>query len=251
VARELVTVEYKTGDVNPADNPYAPRNCLPEALHTFGELRHYMGVPREGPLPEEMARSLVHGYYAATSYVDAQIGRILDELDNLGLSGNTIVLIFGDHGWQLGEHGLWCKHCNFDTSLHAPLIVRMPDDSGGKVCDGLVEFVDIYPMLCELSGLPSPEHLHGESLASLIGNPSGPGRDAVYSRYHAAESVRSGQYLYTQFRVPGRSETPHMLYDHNADEAENINIADDPARSEAVTRLSSLLEEHRRKYYGS
>ena len=92
----------------------------------LNELRNYANIPSEGPLDDETSRTLVHGYYACVSYVDAQIGRVLDELEHLGLKDNTIVVIWGDHGWQLGEHGLWCKHCNFENALHSPLIIRAP-----------------------------------------------------------------------------------------------------------------------------
>ena len=102
----------------------------------------------------EMARNLVHGYNAATSYTDAQVGLLLDELDELGLRENTIVVLWGDHGWQLGEHGLWCKHCNFNTSLNAPLVVRAPGMKQKVQSKKLVEFIDVYPTLCELAGLP-------------------------------------------------------------------------------------------------
>ncbi len=99
-----------------------------EAIHNFGELRNYAAVPKTGPVSNEMARTLIRGYYACVSYTDAQeVGRLLDALDATGLSENTIVVLWGDHGWNLGEHTLWCKHCTFETSMRAPLIIRTPD----------------------------------------------------------------------------------------------------------------------------
>ncbi|MHC4742749.1 MAG: sulfatase, partial [Planctomycetota bacterium] len=105
---------YKREEIDLADNPFRPKGAPDAALHNWGELRSYAGIPKKGPLSEDMARTLVHGYYACVSCTDAQIGRVLDELKRLGLDDNTIVVLWGDHGWNLGEHGLWCKHCNFE-----------------------------------------------------------------------------------------------------------------------------------------
>jgi len=106
------------GKVRLPENNYPPLNAPAESLHNFGELRAYAGVPSAGPVTDEFARTLIHGYYACVSYTDAQIGKILDELERLDLDRNTIVILWGDHGWNLREHGLWCKHCNYETSLH-------------------------------------------------------------------------------------------------------------------------------------
>ena len=121
---------YDRLQLNLAPNPFRPEGAPDEALHNFGELRHYYGIPENGPLPDGMALEMIHGYYACVSYTDAQIGRLLDTLDRLGLADNTVVVLWGDHGWQLGDHGLWCKHCNFQTSLRAPLIIKAPGIEG-------------------------------------------------------------------------------------------------------------------------
>ena len=128
---------YKREEIDLADNPFRPKGAPDAALHNWGELRQYYGIPRKGSLSEDMPRTLIHGYYACVSYADAQVGRVLAELDRLGLRDDTIVVLWGDHGWQLGEHGLWCKHCNFETSLHSPLIVRAPGIEGGKKTNAL------------------------------------------------------------------------------------------------------------------
>jgi arylsulfatase A-like enzyme len=232
---------YRPGDVHQADNPFAPEGAPDEALHNFGELRSYFDVPAEGPVPEEMARELVHGYYAATSYADAQVGRVLAELDRLGLRESTIVILWGDHGWQLGEHGLWCKHCNFNTSLNAPLIVSAPDLAGGRQTDGLVEFVDVYPSLCELAGLPLPEHLEGTSFAPLMGDPRRAWKPAVFSRYVAGDSVRTDRYLYTEWTDAQGQVAARMLYDHQTDPDENVNLAGRNDLAETVRELSATL----------
>jgi arylsulfatase A-like enzyme len=232
---------YADSAIELAENPYRPQNAPDQAMHNFGELRSYFDVPREGPVPDELAYRLVHGYYAATSYMDAQVGRVLQSLEELGLAENTVVLFWGDHGWQLGEHGLWCKHCNFDTSLHAPLIVRAPDGVRDRTCGSLVEFVDIYPTLCELAGLELPAHLQGESMVPFLSDPSRQGKEEAFSRFGAGESIRAGRYLYTEWLDEEGAPTARMLYDHEADPDENVNIAEAPEHAEVVADLSERL----------
>ena len=234
---------YKSDDVNLAANPFRPSGAPDEAMHNWGELRTYFSVPPEGPLPEGMDRRLVHGYYAATSYMDAQVGRLLAELDRLGLRENTIVVLWGDHGWQLGEHSLWCKHCNFDTSLNAPLIVSAPDIAGGRQSGALVEFVDVYPTLCELAGLPTPDHLEGTSFAPLMDDPTRPWKKAAFSRYIAGDSIRTEQHLYTEWTDDEGNTTARMLYDHTADPDENENIAESPESADLVLQLHGMLNQ--------
>ncbi|MFW6157958.1 MAG: sulfatase, partial [Planctomycetota bacterium] len=208
---------YRRSEIELADNPFQPHGAPDQAMHNWGELRNYFDVPAEGPVSDEMARSLVHGYYAATSYTDAQVGRVIAELDELGLRENTVVVLWGDHGWQLGEHGLWCKHCTFETSLNAPLIVDAPWMNDEVRCDALVEFVDIYPTLCELAGLPLPEHLDGTSFVPLMDDPDAAWKDAAFCRYQAGDSIRTDRYLYTEWTDDEGERTARMLYDHELD----------------------------------
>jgi len=237
---------YRRSNITPADNPFRPRNAPEQALHNWGELRSYAGIPREGPVSEEQACELIHGYYAATSYVDAQVGRLLAELDRLGLRERTIVVLWGDHGWQLGEHGLWCKHCNFNTSLNAPLVVSAPGMGHGKPCDGLVEFLDVFPSLCDLAGLPVPDTCEGASFVGQLDDPGSPGKEAAFSRYFGGESVRTDRCLYTEWRDEEGRRTARMLYDHSVDAAENENISELPGNAALVDRLSRMLPVTRR-----
>jgi arylsulfatase A-like enzyme len=232
---------YNHDEISLADNPFAPEGAPPQALHNFGELRAYFDVPREGPVPDDLARMLVHGYYAATSYTDAQVGRLLATLDELGLHENTIVVLWGDHGWQLGEHSLWCKHCNFNTSLCAPLIVRAPDVKPGQRTQGLVEFLDVYPTLADLCGLPIPGHCAGASFVPLLSDPGRPGKPAVFSRYIKGDSVRTDRYLYTEWTEDDGTVTGRMLYDHGTDPDENVSLAGNPEHADTVKELSALL----------
>lgn len=240
---------YPRESINLADNPFRPKDCPDIALHNWGELRRYSDIPGEGDLPEEKARELIHGYYACTSFIDAQVGRLLDELDALGLRENTIVCLWGDHGWQLGEHGLWCKHTNFETSTHSPLIISAPGQAtAGEPTRALCEFVDIYPTLCELTGLPLPEHLEGTSLAPLMDEPTRPWKRAAFSQYPRSGgimgySMRTDRYRYTEWRAErGAGEVVATeLYDHEVDPGENVNVAGLPENAGLVAELAAQL----------
>lgn len=237
---------YRREKINLADNPFKPAGAPDSAIHNWGELRAYAGIPARGPLSDDLARTLVHGYYACVSYMDSQVGRVLAELDRLELRDNTVVILWGDHGWNLGEHGLWCKHSNFNTSLQAPLILRAPGYHAGNICRSLVEFVDIFPTLCELTAITVPGHLHGKSLVPLLRDPALPWKKAVFSRYFAADSVRTDRYLYTEWRGKTGVRYARMLYDHWEDPHEDKNIAELNEHESLVWRLSKMIEANRK-----
>ncbi|MFC6859932.1 sulfatase-like hydrolase/transferase [Zunongwangia atlantica] len=115
-----------------------------------------------------MAKKLIHGYYACVSYVDAQIGMVLDELKRLELEDDTIVILWGDHGWNLGDHKLWCKHVTFETGIKAPLVIKVPGRTSGQQTDAIAEYIDIYPSLAELVGLDIPKTVDGKSFVPVI-----------------------------------------------------------------------------------
>src|SRR5690606_28366870 len=123
---------YDAEKIDLPANYRVPQDAPRESIHNSGELRAYAGIPAKGPVSNDTARKLIHGYYACVSYTDAQIGKLLDALDKLGLAENTIVVLWGDHGWNLGEHTLWCKHTCYETSMRIPLIVRAPGIAGSK-----------------------------------------------------------------------------------------------------------------------
>jgi iduronate 2-sulfatase len=239
---------YRREDLKLAPNPFPPKDVPSVAMTNWGELRAYKGIPASGPLSDETALDLIHGYYAATSYVDAQIGRILDELDRLGLAEKTVVVVWGDHGWHLGEHGLWCKHTNFEVAARAPLLLSAPGrKNAGARTDALVEFVDIYPTLAELCGLPLPEGLEGTSLVPVMDQPDRPWKTAAMSQYPRGNvmgySMRTDRYRYTEWQ-PREGGPPKdvELYDHENDPMENVNLADLPEQRAVVERLSRQLE---------
>jgi arylsulfatase A-like enzyme len=167
----------------------------------------------------------------------------LSELDRLGLRDNTIVILWGDHGWNLGEHGLWCKHCNFETSLHSPLIVRAPNIKPGSRTNALTEYLDIYPSLCELCELPLPSHLQGKSFVPLLKNPNLPWKKAVFSRYFRGDSVKTDRHRYTQWRDRKNKVYARMLYDHSVDPMENVNISERPQNKDIVKQMSRMIQE--------
>jgi iduronate 2-sulfatase len=242
---------YDPSGIELADNPFAPQDAPQYALSNWGELRNYYGMPKEGPVTDEQARQLIHGYYACTSYTDAQIGRVVAELERLGLRDNTVIVLWGDHGWQLGEHGMWCKHTNFETSVHSPLIISVPGQQAAT-CGALVEFVDIYPTLCEACGLPLPEGLEGTSFMPLVEDPKRPWKRAAFSQYPRSipgqgrsmgYSMRTDRYRFTEWSVPDKGFVEHELYDHEVDPKENVNIAGRPENAELVKQLAEQLEE--------
>jgi len=218
-------------------------NAPKESMHTWGELRGYHSVPETGPVSKEMERMLVHGYYACVSYTDAMIGAVLNELSEQGLDKNTVVVVFGDHGWNLGEHGLWCKHCNYDNAMRVPLIIKIPGKTNGEKTSSLAELLDIYPTFCELAGLDLPEHLQGRSLIPIASDPGESVREHVFSRYVRGESVITDQHVYTEFLNRSMdSVVSNMLYDHFTDREENMNISSDPEQLELIRSLSEKLK---------
>lgn len=238
-----------------ADNPSAPKDCPSIALSNWGELRAYKGMPKDGELPEEVALNLIRGYCAATSYMDAQVGRVIKELDRLGLRDKTIIVLWGDHGWQLGEHGQWCKHTNFEEATRAPLIISAPNQKRkGTKTDSLVEFVDVYPTLCDLAGLPIPKGLEGTSLAPVIDSPKRSVKTAASSQYPRSKvgtydamgySMRTDRYRYTEWQNEVGWPLPLgiELYDYKTDPKGNVNIAGNPGNKELVAKLSKMLKD--------
>ena len=175
---------YDPEDIDLADNPFAPKDAPAIGLHDSFELRIRRDIPKKGKIGDQQARNLIHAYMACVSYIDAQIGKILDELDALGLRENTIIMLWGDHGWHLGEHGVWGKATNYEVATRVPLIVSAPGQAMGNVTtDALVELVDMYPTLCQLANLPLPKHLDGQSFAPLLKKPNLPWKKEVFSQF--------------------------------------------------------------------
>ncbi len=234
---------YDPQNLPKASNPFPPENAPDAAIHNFGELRNYAGIPPEGALSKSIAKLMVHGYYACTSYTDAQIGKLLDTLEELDLADNTIVVLWGDHGWNLEEHGLWCKHCNFETSLRAPLLIKAPGLPAGQRTEALTEFIDIYPTLCDLAQLPEPGYLDGQSLVPILSQPDASGKEYVFSKFFDGFTVKNNRYRYTEWSEDDGEVYARMLYDHHQDSLENVNIVDQPENKEIVRELQKQLRK--------
>lgn len=219
-----------------------PETTPREAFHKFGELRNYETIPKKEDVPEELAKELIHGYYACVSYIDAQIGLVLRELENLGLAENTIIILWGDHGWNLGDHKLWCKHCTFETSLRTPLIIKVPGKTKGQKTEAITEYIDIYPSLCELAGIDLPAHLEGESFVSLV-NGEERKKDYAVSKFKDAVTLIKGTLFYTEWTDDSGTAYARMLFDHSNDPLELDNLAEKEVYKKTVEQLSVELRE--------
>lgn len=257
--------------------PLAPfqeksKNAVDVAYHNAGEIAAYSDIPevvsvtdQKGygiTLPVDKQKELIHGYYAAVSYTDAQVGILLKTLDSLGLSKNTIIVLWGDHGWHLGDHNLWCKHTNFEQATHAPLIISSPNIKSSKTT-GQSEFVDVFPTLCDLAGLSIPNGLDGVSLTPLMKNPTSSVKEFSVSQYPRSGgdpetsrlgyapakvmgySIRNSQYRYTVWmKNDFRSSQPYSsdlvlgeeLYDYKLDPLEKENVVNDK-KYEAASKM--------------
>jgi arylsulfatase A-like enzyme len=253
---------YDRATIPLADNDYLPSNAPAMAINNMKELAGYADFrkakhPAEGRLSEAEARLLKHGYLASVSYVDAQIGRLIETLKRLNLYDNTIIVLWGDNGYKLGEHNSWCKMTDYEIDTRVPLIVSAPGVGTKKVaCHGLVELVDIYPSLCELAGLKIPEGLEGSSFVPLLINPERAWKEAVFSQYlsegrwappdgnsYMGYAIRTARYRYVEFyKWPGKEYVDCELYDRQVDPGENNNIAALPGNKELVARLSAQLK---------
>jgi arylsulfatase A-like enzyme len=237
---------------DPQKIPLAPERSAPKgaprpARTGWNELRGYHGMPRSGPMPADTERELIHGYAACVSYVDAMIGRVLDELKRLGLEDDTIVVLWGDHGFKLGDLGMWCKHTNFERDTRVPLIVRAPGmKARGKSTDALTELVDLYPTLCELAGIDLPAHLQGTSFVPLLEDPSRSWKSAAFSQFPRGEvmgyTMRTRHNRYTEWRkLKGGEVVDRELYDHREDPEESKNLAKDSKFAARIDELSGQL----------
>jgi len=236
---------YPEISIQLAANAQRPKDAPEPAFHNNYELRSYGTVPENGPISDAMALKLIRGYRACVSFMDAQLGRVLAELDRLGLRENTLIVLWGDHGYHLGEQRLWTKMTNFEHGTRVPLLVSFPGmKTAGKGTRALVELVDLYPTLAQLCDLPLPKHLEGTSFAPLLENPDQPWKKAAFSQYLRpgkppikGHSIRTDQWRYTEWRDPKQNLVGTELYDAS----ESQNLAADPAHAERVNQLAAQL----------
>lgn len=243
---------YDPGALPMPEYERAPEGAPPYARKTIGELNQYKPVPEEPPLPDDLKRTLIHGYYAALSYMDAQLGRVLDELERLEMEENTLIVLWGDHGYHLGDHGSWTKHTNYEQANRIPILVVAPGvTTPGSSTDALVETVDIYPTLVELAGLPpasGPQPMDGESLVPLLKDPQSKESGHAYHCFpkggRMGRAIRTDRYRLVEWKPFGdKSAEPEFeLYDYETDPLETRNLADE--RPELVRELAAILATH-------
>ncbi|MEO1979121.1 MAG: sulfatase [Fuerstiella sp.] len=257
---------YDRDKLSMASNPFMPKDAPVMAMNSAYELKgcydfEHVQHPSVAGLTEAESRLLKHGYYASVSYVDACLGKLMSGLADLGLDKNTIVVVWGDHGWKLGEHGSWCKQTNYGIDLQVPLMIRVPGAAGrGEKCEALVELVDLYPTLCDVADIPIPVDMEGTSLKPLLLDGRKEWKSAAFSQFHRAPritpdggrymgfSMVTSKYHYVQWRnwnhitgVARKEIVANELYDLQADPDENTNIANLEKNKQLIVQLSSQL----------
>lgn len=206
-------------------------------------------VANGGHVTEAQQRELLHGYFACVSFVDAQIGKVLDALEKSGQAENTIVILWGDHGFHLGDHGLWGKHTTMEQAARVPLIIKAPGVKAAKT-SSLAEFVDVFPTLCDLAGLKKPEKLEGTSLVPVLKDAKKSVNDVAITQYKRGQvsgySMRTNQYRYTEWINADKTVAYVDLYDMINDPNETENIAE--KKPEVVKELAALLRVNKQGY---
>jgi iduronate 2-sulfatase len=252
---EFQVAEYQKKALNSPDVAY----------HRSGELKNYSDIPEFDSysekeldhLPVDKQKELIHGYYAAMSYTDAQIMKLLNELDRLGIRNNTIIVLWGDHGWHLGDHGLWNKHTNFEQATHTLMMMSVPGQTPGIKPVTQAEFIDIFPTLCDLAGIPIPKHLDGMSLVPAIKNPAAELKVYAMSQYPRGKdvmgySIRTKRFRYTVwfnkgFRTnEGFNATKVLareMYDYEKDPLEKASIIGKPEYQNDQLTMEKLFKE--------
>lgn len=216
------------------------------AFTIWGELRGYRGMPQEGYLSDDQTRELKHGYAASVSFTDAQVGKVLAELDRLNLRDDTIIVLWGDHGWKLGEYGAWCKHTNFEVDAKVPFIVSAPGFAKGKRSESLVEMIDIFPTLAKLTGGEIPASCEGKSMEPILEDPSKAFRPYALTMYPRGSvtgySMNNGRWRYTEWINTKTKEIKiRELYDHKDSLVATANLALNPEYKALIADLSKQM----------
>ncbi len=225
--------QYNECELPPILHPDKPKHL--STWHESGEFMKYQRWSRNPITDATFADEVRRHYAACVSYVDAQVGKLLDQLEQSGLSKNTIVLLWGDHGWHLGEHGVWGKHTLFEESLRSPLIIHYPGvPQPGRASSAIVETTDIFPTLCDLAQIPCPDFLQGTTLQPQLEDPTCEGQEAI-AYQGRRRTIRTERYRLI-LHPNGYTE----LYDHSSPEAETVNIAE--SQPERVQALRNQLQ---------
>ncbi|GAB3987320.1 sulfatase [Spirosoma daeguense] len=253
-APERYWKKYRPEQFASQTNEQMPTDAPVYAGHLSAELRGYTDIPLKGELEEATKRQLRRGYYASISYVDAQIGRLLQKLDELGLSQNTIVVLVSDHGFHLGEHGIWTKTSNYELDVRVPLIVSAPfRKAKNKRSEALIELIDLFPTLTALCQLPSPKQTQGRSFVKLLDNTNLAHRSVAVSQFPRpwtyknspdliGYSVRNRRYRYIEWRnYRDGSVKSTELYDLDKQPVERINLSNQAASGNVLNEMATAL----------
>ncbi len=241
---------YSRDDIKLSPNPNHPEGS-PEYSTTHYSLASYKGYNDKdgGVIPEDYQKTLRHAYAACVSYIDAQVGKLIKQLQESGVSDNTVVMFIGDHGWHLGDQGMWGKTTNFENATLSPLIISVPGLAKGKRLNQLVEYVDIYPTLADLAGFQPGNYLEGTSFVPLLENPERKWKDAAFSQFPRGKAmegfaIRTDNFRYVEWR-DGKDNSLLVaeLYDHRKDSLETINVANDEGYKEIVIDLAKQLKD--------
>jgi len=225
-----------------------PKNMYRLALSKWGELKNYANIPNNGDLNDELTKELINGYYACISYVDTQIGKIVNTLEELNLKENTLIVFMSDHGYKLGEYGAWCKHSNMEIDTRVPLIISNGKNlkTNNTKCNALVENIDVFPTIAASCGLTT-HHVDGKSLLPLIDNPKKPWDKAAYSLFPRGKkymgcTVTDGHWRYTEWRNSVDQKVLYKeLYNHQKSVVANENLSKNPEYKTVVSRMQELL----------
>ena len=227
-------------------------NGLPYDGSGWGELKNYSDIPKKAKrLDDAKTRELIHGYRASVSYVDAQIGRLIKGLEENGLTKNTIVVLWGDHGYYLGDYGEWCKHTTYEVAAKVPLVIVTPGQKKEQRTKALAELVDLFPTLCDLTGIPTPKNLHGVSLKPLLSKPNTPWREGAFSQYFKNKpgvgkvlgtSLRTDRYRYTEWRKNDHTGSLEDITLIDFQGNPHKNVVADPAYAGLIKKLSQLTK---------
>jgi iduronate 2-sulfatase len=225
----------------------APKGAPSFAVKRRGEIMAFKPIPTTEPFHDDLTRQLIHGYYASVSYMDTQVGKLLDGLKTYGFSDNTIVVLWGDHGWHLGDHGSWTKHSNYEQANRIPIIISAPGvTEPGSVTHQLTETVDIYPTLSSLAGLPAPkpsQPIDGLDMTPVLKNGKTRIRDYAYHSYPKnntiGRAIRNDRFRIVEWRNLSSSEIVYELYDYQIDPLEKENVA--ASDSKALDLMKALL----------
>ena len=246
---------YPSSTIKITDIRERPKNGYNKAIRTGGELKNYYGMPELfNEIDDNLALTLRRAYYACISYADAQVGKLLDKLEALGIRDKTIVILWSDHGYKLGDYNSWCKWSNMHLDTNIPLIFSIPEGKRNSVSKTPVAALDIYPTLVELNGLQKPNHLDGKSIVNLLKNPEIQSERVVFSIWpidrhdykktiigYAAKTVR---FNYVEWIKIGSGEmVGRELYDHHKDPNETLNLIDNIEYAETINFLAKKVSE--------